>query len=190
MNRYACLPAILLALCTLASAPLALADPPPHAPAHGWRAKNDPHYVGYNGRRWNDDYGIRSGSCDRSRVGTMLGAVVGGAIGSTVGSGDSRLIAILAGATIGAVLGREIGRDMDRSDYACLAHSLELADEGRRVSWTGAQSGVVYHVVPGRRFERDGQACRHFTLVRAGKGNSIRRNGSACRVGDGEWRTT
>lgn len=189
MKRHAGLTATLLALVALGCTPLALADPPAHAPAHGWRAKHDPYYVGFSGRRWNDDYGIRSGRCDRARVGTVLGAVVGGAIGSTIGSGDSRLIAILAGATVGALIGREIGRDMERSDHACVAHALELAGEGQRVSWSGGQSGLMYHVVPGRRFERDGQVCRHFTLVREDGGRSIRRSSSACRVGDGEWRS-
>ena len=60
-----------------------LADPPPHAPAHGWRKKNDPYYVGYTGRQWTDDYGIRSGRCDRDRshMATAVGAVAGGVIG-------------------------------------------------------------------------------------------------------------
>ena len=30
----------------------ALADPPKHAPAHGWRKKHDPYYVGFSGYRW------------------------------------------------------------------------------------------------------------------------------------------
>ena len=65
------------------AAPVSLADPPPHAPAHGWRKKNDPYYVGYTGRQWTDDYGIRSGRCDRDRshVATAVGAVAGGVIG-------------------------------------------------------------------------------------------------------------
>ena len=54
------------------SVPL-LADPPGHAPAHGWRKKNDPHYVGYTGRTWQDDYGIRSGRCNREAVGAAQG---------------------------------------------------------------------------------------------------------------------
>lgn len=191
MSRHAGVRTLLLAFiaATVAGAPLALADPPPHAPAHGWRAKHDPYYVGYTGRHWSDDYGIRSGRCDRARVGTVLGAVVGGAIGSTIGSGDSRLIAILAGATIGALLGREIGRDMDRSDHACVAHALELAADGSRVSWPGARAGVVYHLVPGSRFERGDQVCRRFTLVREQGGKRVSKRGGACRVGDGEWRS-
>ena len=75
--------AALAALATVLALP-AMADPPPHAPAHGWRKKHDPYYVGYTGRHWNDDYGVRSGRCDRDRVGTALGAVVGGAIGAAV----------------------------------------------------------------------------------------------------------
>ena len=50
-----------------------MADPPAHAPAHGWRKKNDPYYVGYTGRQWSDDYGVRSGHCDRDRAGAAVG---------------------------------------------------------------------------------------------------------------------
>jgi surface antigen len=175
-------------LVSFAIAPsVAFADPPPHAPAHGWRKKHDPYYVGYTGRHWTDDYGIREGRCDRERVGTVLGAAVGGAIGSTV-DGDGRLIAILAGATIGAIIGREIGEDMDRSDHACFGHSLELLDDGHRVWWDGARPGLRYTLAPGERFERGGSVCRHFTLVREFKDGRMKKRGSACRVGDGEWR--
>ncbi len=170
------------------SAPAALADPPSHAPAHGWRKKHDPYYVGYTGYRWNDDYGIREGRCDRDRVGTVLGAVVGGAVGSTVGSDNNRLIAILAGATIGAIIGREIGRDMDRNDHACFGHSLELLDDGRRVHWDGARSGMRYTLTPEGRFKRDDRVCRRFTLMREFDGRRITKRGNACRFGEGEWR--
>ncbi len=168
--------------------PVALADPPPHAPAHGWRKKHDPYYVGYTGRRWADDYGIRGGRCDRDRVGTVLGAIVGGAIGSTVSDRDDRLIAILAGATIGAIIGREIGDEMDENDRACFGHSLELLDDGRGVHWDGARRGVIYTLTPGTRFERDGRICRRFLLLREYAGRRVERRGSACRFSDGDWR--
>ena len=177
-----------LLISAVMSIPAALADPPPHAPAHGWRAKHDPYYVGYTGHRWNDDYGIRAGRCDRDRVGTVLGAVVGGAVGSTVGSDDNRLIAILVGATIGAIIGHKIGQDMDRNDRACIGHSLELLDDGRRVQWDGPRSGLHYALTPEGRFDRDGRVCRRFTLVRELVGRQITRRGSACRYGEGEWR--
>lgn len=173
---------------TVMSTPVALADPPSHAPAHGWRAKHDPYYVGYTGYRWQNDYGIREGNCNRDSVGTVLGAVVGGAVGSTVGSDDNRLIATLAGATIGAIIGHEIGQDMDRNDHACIGHSLELLDDGRRVHWDGARAGMSYTLTPEGQFDREDRVCRRFTLVRESGGRKITKHGSACRYGEGEWR--
>src|SRR3989304_2554462 len=58
--------------------PPALSDPPPWAPAHGWRKKNDPHYVGYTGKKWERDYGIIGGRCHTAAVGAALGGAVGG----------------------------------------------------------------------------------------------------------------
>lgn len=188
MRHRRLLPATILLVSAAMAAPLALADPPSHAPAWGWRAKHDARYVGYTGYRWHDDFGVREGHCDRNRVSTAIGAVIGGAIGSTVGSGDNRLIAILAGATIGAVIGREIGRDMDRSDHACFGHSLELQDDGHRVYWDGARPGMRYTLTPEGRFTRDDRVCRKFTLLRDFDGERIVRHGSACRYGEGEWR--
>lgn len=181
------LPVLAATLLGLAAAS-ATADPPAHAPAHGWRAKHDPYYLGYAGDRWSHDYGIRGGRCDRDHAGTVLGAVVGGAVGSTVGRGDSRLIAILVGASVGAVLGREIGRDMDRSDRACLAHGFEMVRDGGSVSWSGARPGMYYTMTPRGGYERDGYPCRRYTLEREWDGRRQQSHGSACRVGEGEWR--
>jgi surface antigen len=165
-----------------------LADPPAHAPAHGWRKKNDPYYVGYTGREWPYDYGIRGGRCDRDRAGAALGAVVGGAIGAAVSDGDDRLIAVLAGATIGAVIGHEIGDEMDDDDRACFGHSLELLEDGHKVAWNGAKPGMLYTLTPDRRFERDGRVCRHFELLRESDGRRVKKQASACRYGEGDWR--
>lgn len=168
----------------------AFADPPSHAPAHGWRKKHDPYYVGYTGHKWQDDYGVREGRCDRDRVGTALGAVVGGAIGAAVSDGDDsdRLIAILAGAAIGAVIGHEIGDNMDDRDRACFGHSLELLEDGRNARWDGSRRGMFYMLSPDGRFERDGRVCRHFTLLREYDGRQIVKRGNACRYGEGDWR--
>ena len=180
-----------VALAALLAAQLAQASPPPHAPAHGWRAKHDRHYAGYRGYtgyHWDRDYGIRGGRCNRNEVGTVVGAVIGGAIGSTVAKGDSRIIAILAGATIGAIVGREIGRDMNDSDRACMGHALEIGHSGQRIAWDGSRAGVGYALTPGDGFERDGRSCRRFTLEREFDGRRWREPAAACRVADGEWR--
>lgn len=176
--------ALTLFLSISVAAPIALADPPPHAPAHGWRAK----HRGYTGYEWYNDYGITRGRCNREEVGTVLGAVTGGAIGAAVSDRDNRLIAVLAGAAIGGIIGKEIGESMDRNDRACFGHSLELLPDGGRVRWDGAQRGMYYTLTPDRRFERDGLVCRHFTLVRDFGGRKVTRTGSACRYSDDEWR--
>jgi surface antigen len=191
VNKGSCMKVAACALAALLAAPAAIADPPAHAPAHGWRKKNDPYYVGYTGRHWSDDYGIRSGRCDRDRAGAALGAVVGGAIGAAASNGaddTERLIAILAGATIGAVIGHEIGDSMDDDDRACFGHSLELLEDGHRVGWDGSRKGMAYTLTPDRRFEREGRVCRHFTLVREYEGRKVVKEGNACRNGEGDWR--
>ena len=181
MLAGACIVAVL-------AAPASLADPPSHAPAHGWRAKHDPYYLGYTGKSWERDYGVSSGRCNRSEVGTVVGAVIGGAIGSTVGDSDRRLVAILVGSAIGAIVGREIGRDMDDSDRACMGHALELARDGDWVRWDGGRKGLAFALRPDSGYERDGRECRNFTLELQDGGQNWREPGRACRVAEGEWR--
>src|SRR5512134_2731273 len=132
-------------LALVVAAPCAvLAAPPDWAPAHGWRKKNDPSYSGYkgySGKDWDSDYGVRSGSCDRGRVGQVIGGVVGGVAGGAIGGeiakdSEHRDVAIAAGAVIGAVVGAEVGRRMDKTDRSCVGHALELADTGQSVKWT------------------------------------------------------
>ena len=78
-------------------------DPPPWAPAHGWRKKNDPYYTGYSGKRWRKDYGVVEGSCNREAVGAAVGGIAGGAVGSQFGKGSGRQVAIVVGAIVGAI---------------------------------------------------------------------------------------
>lgn len=159
--------------------------PPDHAPAHGWRKKNDPHYVGYKGRQWERDYGIVEGHCDRAAIGTVLGGVIGGAVGSQVGDGSGRVVATILGTVIGAVIGREIGKDMDDADRACVGHALELAKDGQRVRWTNDRLGVTYLLTP--MAIRQGSNCRPFQLATIVNGRTVSRDSQACRTGDGTW---
>ena len=182
--------ALALAGCALALTflpPPAAADPPPWAPAHGWRKKNDPYYVGYTGRQWRQDYGVITGTCNTAAVGAVLGGVVGGAVGSQVSAREDRAIAIFLGTTIGAVIGAKIGRDMDQRDRACMGHALELAGDGRAVRWTNDATGVTYRLTPARGSRVNGLPCREFsTQVSAGSRKDVVK-GVACRRADGEW---
>jgi surface antigen len=163
---------------------LVSAAPPAHAPAHGWRAKNDPSYPGYTGHRWERDYGVLGGRCDRRNVAAVLGGVVGGAVGSQIGDGSGRVIAILAGTVIGAMIGSEIGSRIDRADEACIAHSLELARDGQPVRWDG-NGGLRYTLTP-LGPHRDQANCRVFSLDVDGAARNAKR-GVGCRQGDGTW---
>lgn len=112
---------------TMFAAP-AMAHPPAHAPAHGWRAKQayaqgyqSPRY--YNDRGYNNDgrayYGSRAynGTCrkDSNTGGTVLGALAGGVAGNVVAKrGDKTL-----GTVVGAGLGGLIGREIDKGKYSC-----------------------------------------------------------------------
>src|SRR5260370_35914759 len=107
----------LVALVTLALLPVpAPADPPPWAPAHGWRKKNDPNYVGYTGKKWERDYGILEGTCNAAAVGAVLGGTVGGVVGSRVSTERDRPVAILIGTVLGAVIGAKVGAKIDEGD--------------------------------------------------------------------------
>lgn len=170
--------------CALLSLPVAapvLADPPSHAPAHGWRKKHDPYYRGYTGKQWERDYGIIDGRCNREAVGAVLGGVVGGVVGSNVGKGDGRAVAIVVGTVIGAAIGAKIGRDLDDADRACIGHALELGRAGQPVRWEA--EGVHYAVVP----QDASGGCRRYTLTSERDGKKVKSDGRACRRDDGSW---
>ena len=162
-------------------------DPPPWAPAKGWRKKNDPYYTGYTGKKWDKDYGIINGRCNREAVGAVLGGIAGGAVGSQVGRGENRQVAIVIGTIAGAVIGAQIGRDMDDADRACMGHALELAGDKKRVTWQGAGKRA-YLLTPVRSFERNGVNCREFDLAVTEGGKRRTSRTKACPGGNGTWR--
>lgn len=176
-----------LTLFALALPPVpAFAEPPPWAPAHGWRKKNDPNYVGYTGKRWENDYGVIQGHCDTDKVGAVVGAVVGGAVGSRVSDRESRPVAILVGGLIGAVIGAKIGRSIDDADRGCMGHALELAGEHKTVAWK-SRSGVSYELTPTRNLGDAKSPCREFTTrVSSGRVTDAVK-GVACRQSNGNW---
>lgn len=177
---------ILLLLAGALLAP-AFADPPAHAPAHGWRKKHDPYYVGYTGKHWERDYGVLSGRCNREAVATVVGGVLGAVVGSRVASPENRTVATIIGAAAGALIGNRIGRKLDEADRSCFGHALEVGRSGQPVTWTNDSTGVHYEMVPGADRGRDGTACREFTLrASVGKEKSSRR-GIACQSQPGIW---
>jgi surface antigen len=180
----------------------AFADPPPWAPAHGYRDKQDgdegkgrkkrkggreSYYVGYSGREYVHDFGIPDGRCNREEVGAVLGGVVGGVIANQTSSRDNRVVATILGAAVGALIGAKIGRDMDDRDRGCFGQALELGTSGRRVSWTNRDSGVRYVLVPLDGQRGGAQVCRDFRLTSTRGTQSDLRSGRACQVSPGNW---
>ncbi len=163
------------------------AAPPAHAPAHGWRKKNDPYYVGFTGTKWERDYEISSGRCNREQIGAVIGGVVGGVIGSRVSSPEKRTAAIIIGAAAGALLGAKIGQEMDEGDRRCVGHALEIGKAGHRVTWENRSTGVWYAVVPGASGGSSGK-CREFTLTATVGAENSRRTGKACQSSTGVWK--
>ncbi len=171
----------------------ALATPPSWAPAHGWRKQNDPTYAGYSGRTWDYDYGVRSGSCDRGRIGQVLGGAVGGVAGGAIGGeiakgSTERNVAIVIGTVIGAAIGSEVGRRMDKTDRSCVGHSLELADYGQSVRWTNPNTRVTYQLTP-LDAEQGGEGCRRFRLIAHGSFGLSEGRTVACTDGSGVWQS-
>jgi len=121
----------ILALATAAAAALpisaAYADPPPWAPAHGYRGKHGSgrgYYGGYQpAYRYTDDgrgyWRGRDGRyyCRRSNgtVGLLVGGVAGALIGRSIDTRGDRAVGTILGAAGGALIGHEI----DRNSSSC-----------------------------------------------------------------------
>ena len=183
---------ILLATCVVAGP--ALADPPSHAPAHGYYKKHDRdddhkhhkhhkhdkrHYEGKSGAVYARDYGIAAGRCNRDEIGAVIGGVTGAVIGGQVADRDDRVVGMVVGGVLGAVLGHAIGDHMDDRDRACMGHALDLGKPGVPVVWTHGPSR--YRFIPGRD-ARDG--CLYPNISIDGKKP---REVLACPAGRGDW---
>ena len=106
---------VLLASTLILWAVPALSQPPPHAPAHGWRKKNDPYYVGYTGRQWERDFDISSGTCNRQEIATVVGGIAGAVLGSKIGGGSGTYVASALGTMVGGMAGRQIYENVQRN---------------------------------------------------------------------------
>lgn len=165
----------------------AMADPPDHAPAHGYRNKDKHggkgrHYRGYTGVEWGEDYGVAAGRCNTDAALTALGAASGAIIGNRTASPENRTIATLAGAIMGGIIGNAVGDAIDDGDRACMGHSLEVGAIGRFVTWTNPRTRVEYRLRPVRDL-RGG--CRVFDYQVGQRGRPVQL--TACRSGAAAW---
>ena len=161
------------------------ADPPPWAPAWGYRAKGK-HKSKHAGARPLD---LSLGRCNRELLGSLLGGATGGFLGSKVGDGRGQLAAIAGGTLLGFLVGGSIGRTMDEVDQNCIGQALEHASDGQTITWNNSQSKAQYQVVPTRTVQAsDGRYCREYTATAVINGRTEKTYGKACRQPDGSWR--
>lgn len=182
----------------------AFADPPPWAPAHGYRNKHH-----HNDAEGDDDdyeraprrvrvqpayagqYGVERGTCNRAALGQVLGGVTGAAVGSTIGKGNGKTAAIIGGTILGTIVGGNIGQSMDRVDQGCVGQVLEYAPDNRQVRWTDPRAGTRYQVTPNHRYQnQQGQYCREYVTNAVIDGRSQQVLGIACRQPNGAWQMT
>lgn len=193
------------ALC-LANVTIAYADPPPWAPAHGWRDKHDDDHDHDHKRKHRHDeyervyvlpwrgaaapapYGIGQGTCYRQVLGAVIGGGAGAVVGSTIGKGSGRTVAIVGGTILGVLAGGAVGRAMDEVDQNCIGQALEHADDGRNVVWQNPGGDQRYAVSPVSTYRAsDGRYCREYVTTAQVAGKRQQIYGTACRQPDGSW---
>jgi surface antigen len=188
------------------------ADPPPWAPAHGYRDKHDrdddrryfsrrehdryyeehqyrPVYVMPWRARAPAPYGIAQGTCYRQTLGAVIGGGTGALLGSTIGKGEGKLMAVAGGAILGFLAGGAIGQSMDEVDQNCIGQALEHAPSGQRIAWRNPDAGnTLYTVTPTQTFQtQDGRYCREYIADARIGGRVQQTYGTACRQPDGSW---
>jgi surface antigen len=183
-RKLVCL--FLAAAFALSLAPVpAKADPPPWAPAHGWRAKHHKGGDEDDNVRYVAPYGINELTCHRDVLGGLLGGTVGGLLGNQLGKGSGKTAATIGGAVIGILVGGVIGRSMDEADQACVGQVLEHGTDRQVVAWRN--DGAAYQVAPIRTFQRNSGYCREYQTRAEIGGRSESAFGTACRRPDGSW---
>ena len=186
MKRVA-VAAMILACGVVWSAP-ASAEPPPWAPAWGYRAKHKGKNKHNVQQAYVPPYDIGLGHCNRDLIGGVLGAAAGGLIGSQIGSGKGQLAAVAAGTLFGFLVGNNVGRSMDAADQTCLTQSLEHAEDGQEIAWDNPDNGARYQVTPTRTVQTANNLyCREYTSTATIDGKTETTYGQACRQPDGAW---
>ncbi|WP_340149208.1 RT0821/Lpp0805 family surface protein [uncultured Sneathiella sp.] len=192
--RTAMVPMLALGFVAADIAPVK-ADPPPWAPAHGYRDKQMKKGKGKKNKGYyaapvaTVPFGIDVGECNRELLGSVLGATVGGVAGSQIGKGDGKLVAVAGGTIIGYLLGGAIGRSMDEVDQNCIGQTMEHAEDGQQIVWNNPQNGAEYEISPERTYQQQsGEYCREYTAEADIDGKIQKSYGIACRQVDGSWK--
>ena len=184
----ACAVIVMAVFAATAVVPPALAEPPPWAPAHGYRYKKGKKFKKYQYAAPLSTFGIDLGQCNRDLLGGALGAAAGAALGTQVGKGSGKTAAIVGGAILGALVGGSLGRAMDQVDQNCVGQALERAEDGQTIVWNNPQTGARYQLTPTKIYkDTQNRYCREYTTKGTIDGKEQELYGKACRQPDGSW---
>jgi len=195
MAKMAVIGAVLAAFVVAAITPVS-ADPPPWAPAYGYRAKHKNKQKGKHKKKHEYEqvqanvppFDLNLGRCNRDLLGALIGGAGGAALGSTIGKGDGQTTAIIGGAILGILVGGSIGQTMDEIDQNCIGQALEHAPDGQTIAWQNPTSDTQYEIMPTRTVQvADGRYCREYTTTAVVAGKTQQVYGRACRQLDGSW---
>lgn len=187
---------ILLGLSLTPATPIkkAYAEPPPWAPAHGYRhKKGKKHKAKYErSHDYESDMPVMAPApvltvrCNRDVVGGIVGGIVGGLFGSKIGDGNK--VATAAGALAGVLVGSHVGQHMDDADRRCTGQVLENAEDNQAVAWRNPESSTEYTITPLKTYHnRSGTYCREYQSQIVINGHVEDNQGTACRTEDGRW---
>jgi surface antigen len=185
--------------------PPALADPPPWAPAHGYRAmkghgaqkhkqKHKKRHRQQSRATYELPPGLRNGRCrpelfDPRVVGGVIGAATGGYVGSKIGKGDGKLAATAIGTLVGAVVGHAVGEQLAQAENTCFSQTFEHVPDSETIVWRDSRRDAEYRVTPQRTMKTAaGEYCREYTAKATVGDKPVTRYGTACRKPDGSWK--
>lgn len=173
-------------------------EPPPWAPAHGYRNKHkhkNKHKHQRSGHdyyddRHADDIGIFKSSCKYEKIGTVVGAATGAVIGAKVTDKEDKTVGVLVGTVAGLIVGRTIGKLIDKRDRHCASQALEFLEDGQYVAWQNPNTNIDYQITPFNSYQQDGLDCRQFvTKTTLSDGRVSEFENDACLDAGGVWRT-
>lgn len=105
--------------------------------------------IGYGGQRWQTDYGVRAGRCDRDAI-LIQSSGQRDLVAEHQAHIKNRTVGIIGGGQSGVLLSTRgagrYGARFDAADRACIGHVLELGTVGRDVSWINAGTQRAYVV--------------------------------------------
>lgn len=152
---------------------IAQANPPDHAPAHGYR-NNTGNYVGYTGHPWARDFGVLQGNCDARGLAATIGT------GGTTDQAAAILIEAIFRQTF-----PDAANAVDLAlDSYCFGHTLELVPTGQSVYWKNPNTGTDIYLTPGKKSNN----CRTYNGMKVSDGKKSRFSGIACSTVQGQWK--